>query len=128
MFDNSTRSLGQASAAASNWFWNFIISRFTPQMFNTMGPSGCGVYFFFASMMIVSIIFVWFLVPESKHQQLKRPYRLTFMLTRDQQNLLLSNRWIASSRHALSIRPTRSLLLKIRLGIESLGRMPMVQD
>ena len=29
MFDQSTRSLGQASAAANNWFWNFIISRFS---------------------------------------------------------------------------------------------------
>ena len=32
IFDQNTRSLGQASAAANNWFWNFIISRFTPQV------------------------------------------------------------------------------------------------
>lgn len=63
MFDQNTRSLGQASAAASNWFWNFIISRFTPQMFATMGY---GVYMFFASLMILSCVFVWFLVPETK--------------------------------------------------------------
>lgn len=63
MFSQNTRSLGQASAAASNWFWNFIISRFTPQMFNTMGY---GVYFFFASLMILSIPFVYFLIPETK--------------------------------------------------------------
>ncbi|TKA73362.1 Quinate permease [Cryomyces minteri] len=62
MFDSNTRSLGQASAACNNWFWNFIISRFTPQMFLTMGKSGCGVYFFFASMMIASIPFVYFLI------------------------------------------------------------------
>ena len=36
IFDQSTRSLGQASAACNNWFWNFIISRFTPQMFLSM--------------------------------------------------------------------------------------------
>lgn len=63
MFDQNTRSLGQASAAASNWFWNFIVSRFTPQMFATMGY---GVYFFFASLMILSVFFVIFLVPETK--------------------------------------------------------------
>ncbi|KAF2019746.1 putative quinate permease [Aaosphaeria arxii CBS 175.79] len=63
MFSQHTRSLGQASAAANNWFWNFIISRFTPQMFNTMGY---GVYFFFASLMILSIPFVYFLIPETK--------------------------------------------------------------
>ncbi|KAK4997292.1 hypothetical protein LTR66_003267 [Elasticomyces elasticus] len=76
MFDQNTRSLGQASAAANNWFWNFIVSRFTPQMFLTMGPSGCGVYFFFASMMILSILFVWFLIPETKSVPLESMDRL----------------------------------------------------
>lgn len=76
MFDMSTRSLGQASAAANNWFWNFIISRFTPQMFLNMGPSGCGVFFFFASMMILSIVFVYFLVPETKSIPLESMDRL----------------------------------------------------
>ena len=33
MFDQNTRSLGQANAAANNWLWNFIIARFTEQMF-----------------------------------------------------------------------------------------------
>ncbi|GAB7349872.1 hypothetical protein MBLNU459_g0568t1 [Dothideomycetes sp. NU459] len=76
MFDQNTRSLGQASAAANNWFWNFIISRFTPQMFLHMGPSGCGVYFFFASMMILSIFFVYFLIPETKSIPLENMDRL----------------------------------------------------
>lgn len=57
------RSLAQACAAASNWLWNFLISRFTPQMFTAMGY---GVYFFFASLMMCSIVFVYFLIPETK--------------------------------------------------------------
>jgi len=69
MFSPQTRSLGQASAAANNWFWNFIISRFTPQMFLTMGY---GVYFFFASLMILSVPFVYFLIPETKGIPLER--------------------------------------------------------
>ena len=72
IFDQSVRSLGQASAAANNWFWNFIIARFTPQMFLSMGKNGCGVYFFFATMMILSIIFVFFLIPETKGIPLER--------------------------------------------------------
>lgn len=63
MFDQNTRSLGQANAAANNWFWNFIIARFTEQMFNAMGY---GVYFFFASLMLLSVVFVFFFVPETK--------------------------------------------------------------
>jgi len=73
MFDNNTRALGQASAAANNWFWNFIISRFTPQMFLAMGY---GVYFFFATLMLLSIIFVYFLIPETKSIPLEGMDRL----------------------------------------------------
>ncbi|KAI6835831.1 putative quinate [Hortaea werneckii] len=76
MFDQQVRSLGQASAAASNWFWNFIIARFTPQMFANMGPSGCGVYYFFASMMILSIFWVYFVMPETKGIPLESMNRL----------------------------------------------------
>ncbi|KAF6831463.1 quinate permease [Colletotrichum plurivorum] len=73
MFDQNTRSLGQASAAANNWFWNFIISRFTPQMFNAWSY---GVYFFFASLMIMSAVFTFFLVPETKSVPLEMMDRL----------------------------------------------------
>lgn len=73
MFDQNTRSLGQASAAANNWFWNFLISRFTPQMFLKMEY---GVYFFFASLMILSIIFIFFFVPETKSIPLEAMDRL----------------------------------------------------
>jgi Sugar (and other) transporter len=73
MFDQSTRSLGQASASANNWFWNFIVSRFTPQMFLKMSY---GVYFFFASLMILSVPFVYFLIPETKSIPLESMDRL----------------------------------------------------
>jgi hypothetical protein len=63
MFEPNMRSLAQACAAASNWLWNFLISRFTPQMFAKMEY---GVWFFFASLMLLSIVFVFFLVPETK--------------------------------------------------------------
>jgi hypothetical protein len=63
MFDQTTRSLGQANAAANNWFWNFIIARFTEQMFNAWG---WGVYIFFASLMVISVFFVFFCIPETK--------------------------------------------------------------
>jgi sugar porter (SP) family MFS transporter len=73
MFDQNVRALGQASAASSNWLWNFLISRFTPQMFLTMSY---GVYFFFASLMILSVPFVYFLVPETKGVPLEAMDRL----------------------------------------------------
>jgi len=86
MYSQSTRSLGQAFVAANNWlvsihrswllakltnarFWNFLISRFTPQMFLKMDY---GVYMFFACLMLLSIPFVFFLIPETKGIPLER--------------------------------------------------------
>lgn len=66
MFPQNTRTLAQAFASMNNWFWNFIISRFTPQMFATMGRGGFGVYMFFASLMLCSVVFIWFLIPETR--------------------------------------------------------------
>lgn len=45
-------------------------------MFLKMGPHGSGVYFFFASCMIVSIFFVYFLIPETKAIPLESMDRL----------------------------------------------------
>ncbi|KAA8564158.1 hypothetical protein EYC84_012135 [Monilinia fructicola] len=73
IFDQSVRTLAQAHAAAHNWFWNFLISRFTPQMFTAMGY---GVYLFFASLMIWGAAFVFFLVPETKNVPLEAIDRL----------------------------------------------------
>ncbi|KAI9932338.1 hypothetical protein ASPWEDRAFT_154084 [Aspergillus wentii DTO 134E9] len=73
MFDPNMRAVAQAGAAASNWFWNFIVSRFTPQMLSTMGY---GMYFFFASLMLLSVIFVFFLIPETKGVPLEAMDRL----------------------------------------------------
>lgn len=63
MFDQNVRTLAQAFAAGNNWFWNFIVARFTPQMFAQMEY---GVWFFFASLQLLSIPFVYFLLPETK--------------------------------------------------------------
>lgn len=73
MFDPNMRSLAQAVASSSNWLWNFLISRFTPQMFTQMSY---GVYFFFASLMICAIVFIFFLIPETKSVPLERMDRL----------------------------------------------------
>ncbi|KAK7421246.1 hypothetical protein QQX98_002378 [Neonectria punicea] len=73
MFDQNTRSLGQANAAASNWFYNFIVSRWTVTAFDKMGY---GVYIMFASLMVVSVVFVFYCVPETKAIPLEAMDRL----------------------------------------------------
>ncbi|KAJ9207608.1 hypothetical protein DTO027B5_6097 [Paecilomyces variotii] len=63
MSDQNIRTFAQAFAAANNWFWNFIVARFTPQMFSSMKY---GVWFFFAGLQLLSVPFVYFLLPETK--------------------------------------------------------------
>lgn len=82
VFPGSVRTVTQMTAAASNWFWNFVISRATPTMFLSMvrqlprstrviahqlPPQGYGVYLFFGTMMMLSIPFIVFLLPETMH-------------------------------------------------------------
>jgi len=73
MFDQNVRTLAQAWAASCNWLFNFLIARFTPQMFAAMGY---GVYLFFATLMICAAIYVFFLVPETKGIPLEAMDRL----------------------------------------------------
>ncbi|KAL8284116.1 hypothetical protein RQP46_004865 [Phenoliferia psychrophenolica] len=73
VFPGSVRTVTQMCAAASNWLWNFVISRATPTMFSNMGY---GVYMFFATMMMISIPFIVFLLPETMHVPLEEMDRL----------------------------------------------------
>ncbi|KNZ73258.1 putative quinate permease [Termitomyces sp. J132] len=68
-FPQHVRTFTQACMAASNWLYGFLIARFTPQMFLAMGY---GVYIFFASLMMLSIIYVFFILPETKQVPLER--------------------------------------------------------
>ncbi|KIY64929.1 general substrate transporter [Cylindrobasidium torrendii FP15055 ss-10] len=69
IFPQHVRTFTQACMAASNWLYTFLIARFTPQMFAKMD---FGVYFFFASLMVLSVPFVFFLLPETKSIPLER--------------------------------------------------------
>ncbi|KAL4971710.1 general substrate transporter [Aspergillus desertorum] len=72
-FDPNLRSLAQAATTASNWLFNFLVSRFTKQMFATMHY---GVYFFFASLSFCAFFFAFFLVPETSGIPLEAVDRL----------------------------------------------------
>lgn len=63
VFDQNIRSFVQAINAAICWVPIFILSRYTANMVQAMGY---GVYYFFASITVISIPFVFFLVPETK--------------------------------------------------------------
>lgn len=72
-------SASQAFIAASNWLFAFLIARFTPQMFASMGY---GVYLFFAALMLCSIPIVYFVVPETSGIPLERMDELFAVIPR----------------------------------------------
>jgi hypothetical protein len=53
--------------------FNFLVSRFTEQMFAAMGY---GVYFFFASLSFLAFFFAFFLIPETSGIPLEKVERL----------------------------------------------------
>lgn len=63
IFDQNIRSFVQAINAAVSWVPIFIMSRFTTDMIAAMHY---GIYFFFASLAVLSVPFVYFCVPETK--------------------------------------------------------------
>jgi sugar porter (SP) family MFS transporter len=64
VFSTNIRNATSAVNAASNWFWAFIMARFTSQMINKMEY---GIFFFFAACMTVCLPIFFFLYPETKN-------------------------------------------------------------
>lgn len=76
MFNQATRNVGQVGASMANWLWTFVIARITPNMVAGMGRNGFGMYFFFGAISACAVVFVWFLVPETKSVPLDQMDRL----------------------------------------------------
>jgi len=66
------RSLNVAIAAATQWLFNFVVARATPNMMATMGQGGYGTFFTYGSFCFTMFIFVWFLIPETKGLSLEK--------------------------------------------------------
>ncbi len=64
VFPSNLKSATSSVNAASNWFWAFIMARFTNQMIDKMKY---GIFFFFAAMMTVCLPIVFLLYPETKN-------------------------------------------------------------
>ncbi|KAK6202994.1 high-affinity hexose transporter [Scheffersomyces amazonensis] len=63
IFSQEIRTLTQAINACSNWFWAFVMGRWSGQALNAIGYK---FYFIFATCMVVFPVIVFFLYPETK--------------------------------------------------------------
>ncbi|KAH7057114.1 MFS transporter [Macrophomina phaseolina] len=69
IFPSSIRTKGVAWSTASNWLNNFIIGLITPPLIQN--TDGFGAYTFFAVWCLVSLLWAYFLVPETKGRSLE---------------------------------------------------------
>jgi hypothetical protein len=66
------RSLNVAIAAATQWLFNFVVARATPNMLATVGSHGYGTFLIFGTFCFSFFIFVWFSIPETKGLSLEQ--------------------------------------------------------
>ena len=64
IFPNHVRSSGQAFGTSVHWWLAAIIPAFVPVLFTSIGPAT--VFAIFAGFMVLQLVFVMFLMPETK--------------------------------------------------------------
>jgi uncharacterized membrane protein len=64
IFPNHLRASGQAFGSSVHWVLAAIIPSFVPILFTSIGAAP--VFGFFAFMMVLQLIFVWKMMPETK--------------------------------------------------------------
>ena len=69
IFPNRIRGQAVAIAVAAQWAANFLISSTYPPM---MQMSSTFTYFFYGAMAVLSALFVWKMVPETKGKTLEQ--------------------------------------------------------
>jgi MFS family permease len=77
IFPLPIRSRGVGLSTASNWFWNCIIAVITPYLVDVQYANlSSKIFFMWGSLCIVSVIFAFFLVPETKGLSLEQVDRM----------------------------------------------------
>jgi hypothetical protein len=68
IFNLGNRSRAMAVTCSATWMSNFIIGLVTPDMLDNIK---WGTYIFFAAFCLIALVFVYFLVPETKGKSLE---------------------------------------------------------
>ncbi|KAI9703446.1 MAG: hypothetical protein M1820_005919 [Bogoriella megaspora] len=66
------RAQNVSLAAATQWLFNFVVTKITPVMFVTLGRGGYGTFMMYGSFCFAMGIFAWFFVPETKGISLEK--------------------------------------------------------
>lgn len=69
IFPNRVRAAGQALGSFTHWILAALVSFSFPYISSTLGPAN--TFLFFAGMMVLQLIFVWRIMPETKGTSLE---------------------------------------------------------
>lgn len=69
IFPNHLRASGQAFGSSTHWFLAALIPALIPVLFSSIGAAT--VFLFFAIMMVIQLLFVMFMMPETKGMSLE---------------------------------------------------------
>ncbi|XAO26425.1 hypothetical protein I312_105262 [Cryptococcus bacillisporus CA1280] len=89
IFNNRTRHYGLMTAAATQWLWNFVVTKTTPLMVIHM-PKG-GIFFFFAAINIISFCLALFL-PETSGVSLESMDVIFGAITKEERDAEIARR------------------------------------
>ncbi|KAH8783982.1 general substrate transporter [Hyaloscypha finlandica] len=77
IFPLPIRSRGVGLSTSSNWFWNCIIAIITPYLVDKQYANlSSKIFFMWGSLCIISVLFAYFLVPETKGLSLEQVDRM----------------------------------------------------
>lgn len=69
IFPNTIRDYGMALGSSTHWVFAALITLVTPAVLSTF--SGGAIFAFFAGMMVLQLLFVWLMMPETKNKSLE---------------------------------------------------------
>ena len=66
IFPNSVRAKGQSLGTATHWVFAALITAITPYVINMLGNNPGMIFYFFGCMMVLQLVFVLKMMPETK--------------------------------------------------------------
>ncbi|BGP15981.1 hypothetical protein JCM10213v2_003974 [Rhodosporidiobolus nylandii] len=72
IYPTRIRAICAAWTAAWQWVFQFIIARETPDMVENMGHAGYGMFLMFTIFNLLSAVFTYFFIPETKGRSLEQ--------------------------------------------------------
>ena len=66
IFPNAVRAAGQALGSCTHWVFAAVIANIFPILANNPNIGASRIFLFFSAMMVLQLVFVWRMMPETK--------------------------------------------------------------